>query len=74
MMTYLEMFLFKVILGWLDTHPPGKACNEAIAKKLAQRIETRLDRAGMITKDGGKPYGKDILNHINGFNAHKIKI
>lgn len=54
MVTYLEMFLFKVIHGWLDTHPPGKACNEAIAKKLAQRIETRLDRADMIIKDAGK--------------------
>ena len=54
MVTYLEQYLFKVILGWLDTHPTGKACNAAIAKKLAQRIETRLDRAGMITKDGDK--------------------
>lgn len=52
MVTYLETFLFKIIHGWLDTHQIGSACNEAIAKKLAQRIETRLDRAGMITKDG----------------------
>jgi len=54
MATYLETFLFKVINGWLDTHPTGQACNEAIAKKLAQRIETRLARAGMITKDASK--------------------
>lgn len=54
MPTKLEEFLFKVIKGWLDTHPPGRACNEAIAKRLAQRIETRLDRAGMIMKDDNK--------------------
>ena len=54
MVTQLETFLFKVILNWLSTHPPGKACNEAIAKRLSQRIESRLNQARMIVKDGDK--------------------
>lgn len=53
MATYLEMFLHRIILSWLETHPVREACKEAVAKKLSQRIETRLTQAGMITKDNG---------------------
>ena len=54
MPTELEVFLYKIIVGWLDTHETGNACKEAVAKKLAQRIETRLHRANMTTTDGKK--------------------
>lgn len=53
MATYLEVFLYRIILSWLDTHAVGEACKEATAKRLSQRIETRLDQAGMVTKNNG---------------------
>lgn len=50
----IEFILYKIIFDWLETHEIGPACNAATAKRLSQRIATRLDRAKMITKDGDK--------------------
>ena len=46
----IEQKIYGIILSWLETHEIGNACNEAIAKKLAQRIDTRLDRAGVLNQ------------------------
>ncbi len=54
MTSLIEQKICSIILSWLDTHTIGAACKEAVAKKLSQRIKTRLDQAGMITKDTGK--------------------
>lgn len=51
----LEQKLYNWILSWLDTHDIGPACNEAVARKLAQRIATRLGRAGMLQTQAPDP-------------------
>lgn len=50
----LENTVGNIILGWLETHQIGNACDAAVAKKLSQRIVTRLDRKGLIVNNGEK--------------------